>query len=138
MHSSSCPALEDAGSNLLLQSAELANAQRYQIAAMNLAGESARLRRKLEDSEIRANGLQTELLHVRRENDHLRMMLGLPYLPWGRLPTPYPDSDVAKLLGQFCRTEQYRRRLEVPRHKGPSRAKALDLEGCSNFKGTVS
>lgn len=138
MHSSSCPDPEKAGGNLMLQPAELANAQRYQIALLNLAGESARLRRNLEDAEIRANGLQAELLQVRKENDILRMMLGLSYLPWGPLPTPYPDSDVARLLGQFCRTKQYQHRHEVPSYKGPCQAAKLNLAGYSNFKGEIS
>lgn len=61
-------------------------------------GESARLRRRLEDA-------QKELSTVRRENDVLRLMLGLPYLDWGPLTKPYPDSDIAQMLGEFCKVD---------------------------------
>lgn len=100
MHSTQCPEPDQAGQNLMLNSPELAEALRPRISVLNYLGESARLRRRLEDAEMRANDLQKALSTTRRENDVLRMMLGLPYLDWGPLPTPYPDSDIARMLGR--------------------------------------
>lgn len=132
MHSTQCPEPNQAGQNLMLNSPEEAAALRPQISALNYLGESARLRRRLEDAELRANDLAAQLTKVQRENDTLRMMLGLPYLEWRPLPTPYPDSDVARLLGEFCKVDQ-----AAPAHTRPRRAVPLRLDGCANFGGQV-
>lgn len=137
MHSTQCPEPDQAGHNLMLNSPELAAALRPQIAALNYLGESARLRRRLEDAEIRANDLMKWLSATRRENDVLRMMLGLPYLDWGPLPKPYPDSDVARLLGEFCKVDQSKADTHALYFTRPRRAAPLQLDACANFGGVV-
>lgn len=137
MHSTQCPEPGQAGQNLMLNSPELAAALRPHISALNYLGESARLRRRLEDAEMRANDLQKALSIARRENDVLRMMLGLPYLDWGPLPTPYPDSDIARMLGEFCKVDQSKADTHALYFTRPRRAAPLRLESCRNFGGQV-
>lgn len=137
MHSMTSPEPNQAGTNLMLNSPELAESLRLRIAILNYLGENSRLRRAAEDAEIRANDLQAWLRDVRRENDVLRQLLGLPYRDWGPLPTPYPDSDVAKLLAAFCRVDQTGADIYKPYYTGPRKANPLPLEGCRNFYGTV-
>jgi len=137
MHSRTSPDPDHAGQNLMINSPELAAEMRLRIALLNYLGENSRLRRALEDAEIRANGLQSWLSDVRRENDILRKLLGLPYLEWGPLPTPYPDSDVAKMLAVFCKVDQRDAEVSRPYFKGPRKANPLPIQGCKNFYGKV-
>lgn len=137
MHSTKCPEPDAAGQNLMLNSRELAEALRPHISALNYLGESARLRRRLEDAEIRANDLQRALSTTRRENDVLRMMLGLPYLDWGPLPTPYPDSDIARMLGEFCKVDQSAADQCAASYIRPRRAAPLPPEAFGNYLGVV-
>lgn len=137
MHSTECPEPDQAGQNFMLNSPELAEALRPRISAFNYLGESARLRRRLEDAEMQANDLQKALSTARRENDVLRMMLGLPYLDWGPLPTPYPDSDIARMLGEFCKVDQAKADANALYFIRPRRVAPLRLETCRNFGGLV-
>lgn len=137
MHSTQCPEPDQAGQNLMLNSPELAEALRPRISALNYLGESAKLRRRLEDAEMRANDLQKALSTVRHENDVLRMMLGLPYLDWGPLPTPYPDSNIARMLGEFSKVDQSKADTHALYFLRPRRAAPLRLESCRNFGGVV-
>lgn len=109
MHSTKCPDLDTAGQNLMLNSSGEAEALRLRIAALNYLAESARMRRACEDAEIRANGLLADLERVQRENNTLRMMLGLSYRDYGPLPKPYPDSEIAQLLAIWCMGRSVRR-----------------------------
>lgn len=88
MHSTQCPEPDQAGQNLMLNSPELAEALRPRISALNYLGESARLRRRLEDAEMRANDLQKALSTARRENDVLRMIWAFRISTGARCPRP--------------------------------------------------
>lgn len=48
----------------MLISPELADALRVRIALLNYMAESSRLRRRLEDAEIRANGMRAWLMDI--------------------------------------------------------------------------
>lgn len=136
MHSPTVPEPDQAGQNLMLNSPELADALRVRIALLNYMAESSRLRRRLEDAEIRANGMRAWLMEIQRENDTLRMMLGLSYKDWGPLPSPYPDSEIAKLLGEFCKVDQSAAPPARPYFKGPLRAVPLaGLDSWSRVPG---
>lgn len=137
MHSTKCPDLDTAGQNLMLNSSGEAEALRLRIAALNYLAESARMRRACEDAEIRANGLLADLERVQRENNTLRMMLGLSYRDHGPLPTPYPDSEIAQLLAVWCKVDQAGAPPPQPIQIAPRRAKPLDLTGARNFGGIV-
>jgi len=137
MHTSKCPDPDSAGQNFMLNSSTEAEALRYRIAALNYLAESARMRRACEDAEIRANGLLADLERVQRENNTLRMMLGLSYRDYGPLPTPYPDSEIAQLLAVWCKVDQSKAPPPQPIHIAPRRAIPLDLEQARNFGGIV-
>lgn len=125
MHSPSIPEPDQAGQNLMLNPPDLPDPLRVRIALLNYMAESSRLRRRLEDAEIRANDMLAWVRQTRRENDTLRMMLGLPYLDWGPLPSPYPDSEIAKMLGEFCKVDQSAAPPARPYYEGPLKAVPL-------------
>lgn len=92
------PDLPD-GKNDMLGYGPPGEVELLRIALLNRSARMGKMQRELEDAQLHANGLLTMVHQLIAENRKLRDKLGMASLNPGHLPPRYPDSHLAKTLG---------------------------------------